>query len=120
LGLYTSMLRGGSMIRIPVYEIEFKAAQRPAGYTEDCYSMGFIDGGDLCLTDESFAELIRRYRGIPVRTPLLLGDLVARLAEPFKRYVNIANCRCDARRVALNRFHMRVVFWLKRLTSTPF
>lgn len=46
------------------------AEKRPPGYLEDIISSGTVEGDNVILSDEAYAELVAKYRGTQPATPI--------------------------------------------------
>ena len=77
-------------MRLRVTKIEERASERPPGYLEAVLSRGVIDGEFLEIPDEALAELRDIYRDpLPAPPRRGLGDLVAMVATPIARALNL-------------------------------
>ena len=49
------------MIAIPLAKLQSAAKYKPQGYYDACVAAGTVEGGNLLLSEEAFAELRRRF-----------------------------------------------------------
>lgn len=70
-------------MRIPLAHLHERAPQRPAGYVEEVLSRGRVIGDELELTDETWRDLVEKFRP---REPTLM-EMAGNFAKATAQFV---------------------------------
>lgn len=87
--------------RLKIEAIIAKARSRPPGYADEVLSLGVVEGECVILTEESYRELLRKYRGYSTPRPRAVASVVPGPGTWTKwilsrfRIVATHGCKCN-------------------------